>query len=146
MSFLFYATHWLIITMSLPKMSFMKKKRNKRPMVHIAHLRNQFKLINTFTRDMIIPQWSKEEKDIYLSRSPFWKLNRPYLFKVKFPTSKVTLCQVWLKLDQWVLRRRLLNFVNVFLLLRYYLFLKKGMALHLYKLESPLPKDALWQV
>ena len=38
------------------------------------------------------------------------------------------------------------NFVNVFSLFRYYLPLEKGGALHLNKLESPLPKDALCQV
>ena len=37
-------------------------------------------------------------------------------------------------------------FVNVFLLFRYYLPLEKGVALHLNKLESSLPKDALCQV
>ena len=39
-----------------------------------------------------------------------------------------------------------LNFVNVFLLYRNYLPLEKGGALHLHKLESPSPKDALCQV
>ena len=38
------------------------------------------------------------------------------------------------------------NFVNVFLLFRYFLPLEKGGALHLYKLEYPSPKDALCQV
>ena len=39
-----------------------------------------------------------------------------------------------------------LNFVNVFSLFRNYLPLEKGGALHLNKLESPLPNDALCQV
>ena len=39
-----------------------------------------------------------------------------------------------------------LNFVNVFSLFRYYFPLKKGAALHMNKLESPSPKDALCQV
>ena len=51
------------------------------------------------------------------------------------------LCQIWLKLVQWFWKR-FLNFVNVFSLLRYHLHLEKGMALHLNKLESPLPKGA----
>ena len=38
------------------------------------------------------------------------------------------------------------NFVNVFSLFRNYLPLEKGGALHLNKLESPSPKDALCQV
>ena len=44
---------------------------------------------------------------------------------------------------KWFWRRRFLNFVNVF---RNYLPLEKGGALHLNKLESPSPKDALCQV
>ena len=56
-----------------------------------------------------------------------------------------SLHQVWLKLTQWFLRR-ILNFVNAFLLFHYHLSLEKGRALHLNKLESPLPKDALCQV
>ena len=39
-----------------------------------------------------------------------------------------------------------LKFVNVFSHFQYYLSLEKGVALHLYKLESPSPKDALCQV
>ena len=47
---------------------------------------------------------------------------------------------------QWFWRRRFLNFVNLFSLFPNYLLLEKGGALHLNKLESPLPKDALCQV
>ena len=39
-----------------------------------------------------------------------------HLNKFKFPSPKDALCQVWLKLAQWFLRRRFLKFVNVFLL------------------------------
>ena len=59
---------------------------------------------------------------------------------------RFALCQVCLKLAQWCWRRRLLNFVNVFSQLRNYLPLEKGWALHLNKLESPSPKNALCQV
>ena len=59
---------------------------------------------------------------------------------------KDALCQVWLKLAQWFWRRRFLNFVNVFSLFPNYLPFEKGGALHLNKLESPSPKDALCQV
>ena len=52
----------------------------------------------------------------------------------------------WLKLARWFWRRRFLNFVNVFLLFPNYLPFEKGEALHLNKLESPSPKDALCQV
>ena len=67
----------------------------------------------------------------------------PSLNKLKSPSPKDALCQVWLKLAQWFLRRRFLNFVNVFLLFPYYLPLENGVTLHLNKLESPLSKDAL---
>ena len=69
-----------------------------------------------------------------------------HLNKQEFPSPKDALCQVWLKLAQWFWRRRFFNFVNVFSLFRNYLPLEKGGALHLNKLESPLPKDALCQV
>ena len=59
---------------------------------------------------------------------------------------KDALCQVWLKLALWFLRRRVLKFINVFSLFRYYLPLENGGALYLNKLESSLPKDALCQV
>ena len=49
--------------------------------------------------------------------------------------------RVMLKLAQWSLRRWFLNILNRTLLFRYYLPLKKAVALHLNKLESPLPKD-----
>ena len=45
-----------------------------------------------------------------------------------------------------ILKNTILKFVNVFWLFRYYLPLEKGVALHLNKYESPLPKDALCQV
>ena len=51
------------------------------------------------------------------------------------------MCQVWLKLAQWFWRRRFFNFVNAFSLFRNYLLLEKSGALHLNKLESPLPKN-----
>ena len=69
-----------------------------------------------------------------------------HLNELEFPSHKDVLCQVWLKLVQWFWRRRFFNFVNVFSLLRNYLPFEKGGALHLNKLESPLPKDALCQV
>ena len=68
-----------------------------------------------------------------------------HLKKLEFPSPNDALCQVWLKLGQWFLRR-FLKFVNVFSLFHYYLTLDKGGALHSNKLESSLPKDALWRV
>ena len=69
-----------------------------------------------------------------------------HLNKRESPSPKDALSQVWLKLAQWFWRRRFLNFVNVFSLFPNYLPFEKGGALHLNKLESPLPKDALCQV
>ena len=45
-----------------------------------------------------------------------------------------------------VLEKKIFNFVNVFLLFGNYLSLEKGGALHLNKLESRSPNDALYQV
>ena len=69
-----------------------------------------------------------------------------YLNKFEFSLPKKALCHVWLKLAQWIWRRRFFNFVNVFSLFRNYLPLAKGRALHLNKLDSPSPKDTLCQV
>ena len=66
-----------------------------------------------------------------------------HLIKLETPLPKDSLCQVCSKLAKRFRRRRFLNIFNRNLLFRYYLPLKKGMALHLNKLETPLPKDAL---
>ena len=85
-----------------------------------------------------------------------FSLFRNYLFleeggalhwnKLESPSPKDALCQVWMKLAQWFWRRRFFSVVNVFSLFRNYLPLEKSGALHLNKLECPLPKDALCQV
>ena len=46
--------------------------------------------------------------------------------KLESPSPKNSLCQVWLKLAEWFLRRRFFNFVNVFSLFRNYLPLEKA--------------------
>ena len=79
----------------------------------------------------------------YIPLEKGWAL---HLNKLKSSSPKRALCQVWLKLVQWFWRRRFLNFVSVFSLFRSYLPLGKGGALHLNKLESPSPKEALCQV
>ena len=79
----------------------------------------------------------------------FWELNGSsilHLNKFKFPSPKDTLFHVWLKLVQWYRRKRIKSFVNVFSLSRNYLPLKKGVTLHLSKLQSSSTKDALCQV
>ena len=69
-----------------------------------------------------------------------------HLKKLESPSPENALCQDWLKLAQWFWRRRFLNFVNVLSLFRNYLPLEKGGTFHLHKLESPSPRDALYQV
>ena len=69
-----------------------------------------------------------------------------HLNKHESPSPRDVYCQVWLNMIQWVWRRRIFYLVKVFLLFLYYLPLEKDKALHLNKLESPLPKDALYQV
>ena len=88
-------------------------------------------------------RWLREEKNHYLLYENLMVL---HLYKLESPSSKDALWQVLFKLVQWFLRRKFLNFVNVFLLFRNYLPLEKGMTLHFNKLESPSPKDALCQV
>ena len=77
---------------------------------------------------------------------PLKKGGAIHLNKLESSSPKNALCQVSLNLALWLLRRKFLKFVNIFLLFRYYLPLEKGVALHLNKLESPSPKDALCQV
>ena len=74
---------------------------------------------------------------------PLEKGGAVHLNKLESHSPKDALCQVWLKLAQWFWRRRFFNFVIVFSLFRNYLPLEKGGALHLNKLISPSPKDAL---
>ena len=111
---------------------------NKRPMGHIAHLRKQFKSLNKY--NLIITLIKRRKKKLYE------KLLVLHLQKFESPSPKDALCQVWLKLAQWFWLRGFFNFINVFWLFQNYLPLEKGRALHLNKLKSPSPKDALCQV
>ena len=108
---------------------------NKRPMGHIAHLRKQFKSLNKY--DYIITLIKRRKKKLYE------KLLVLHLQKFESPSPKDALCQVWVKLAQWFWLRGFFNFINVFWLFQNYLPLEKGRALHLNKIESPSPKDAL---
>ena len=141
-------------------------------MGHIDHLRKQFKSLNKYDYIITLKFESPSPKDAlcqvglklaqWLWRSRFlnfvnvFSLFRIYLplekggalhfQKLEFPLPKDALCQVWLKLAQWFWRRRFLNFIIYFSLFRNYHPPEKGTALHLNKLESPSPKDALCQV
>jgi hypothetical protein len=67
------------------------------------------------------------------------------LNKLKSPSPKDDLCQVWSNLAQWFWRR-FLNDPTPFLYFCEYLPFEEGLALYLNKLESSLPKDNLYQV
>ena len=82
---------------------------NKRPMGHIAQLRKQFKSLNKY--DYIITLIQRIKKKLYEN------LLVLHLNKLESPSSKDSLCQVWLKLAQWFWRRDFFNFVNVFSLI-----------------------------
>ena len=69
-----------------------------------------------------------------------------HLKKSESASLKDALNQVRLKFALWFLRKKLLKFVNVISLFLYYIPLDKGVALFWNKLESPIPKDALYQV
>ena len=77
---------------------------------------------------------------------PLEKRETLHLNTLESSSPKNALWQIWLKLAQWFWSRRFFNFVNVFSLCPNYLLLETGRALHLNKLESPLPKDNLCQV
>ena len=88
-----------------------------------------FNSVNVF---LLFCNYLPFEKDVFL-----------HLDKLESLSPKNALCQFWLKLAQWFWRRRFSNFVNIFSLFLNYLPLEKGGALHLNKLESPSPKEAL---
>ena len=67
--------------------------------------------------------------------------------KLKSLSPKDALCQVWLKLAVWFLKKKIFKVCQcVFSLFRNYLPLEMGRALHLIKLEFPSLKDVLCQV
>ena len=101
--------------------------------------KTSWKSINTY-------DYHNVDKEKKISSFTLWELNGSSFEQIEFPSPKDALWQVWLKLVQWFLRKRFLNFVNVFLLFSNYLPLEKDGGLHLNKFESPSPKDALWQV
>ena len=104
-------------------------------MGHIAHLRKQFISINTY--DYIITLIKRRKKPL-LSK---WELIGSSFEETWIPIIQGCLCQDWLKFAQWFLRRGFFN-----LSMYVYLPSEKGGALHLNKLESPSPMDALYQV
>ena len=123
---------------------------NKRPMGHIAHLRtssNQWNSIHLSGVMIILWNWpsSSGGEDHYISRMYFcnfviisqcglsiWTNLNPLYPRMLLPSL--------VENGHWYYRRRFLNFVNVFSLLRNYLTLEKGGVLHLNKLIYPSSK------
>ena len=111
-------------------------------MGHIAHLRKQFKSINTYDYIMtLIKRW--KNKNIINFMRIYWffiwtNLNplHPRMLCAKFGWN-------WLSGSG---EEDIFNLVNGFSQFHNYLPLEKGGALYLNKLESPSPKDALCQV
>ena len=86
---------------------------------------------------------------VFLLFCDYLPLEKGYLFrlnKLESPPPKDDLCQVWLKLAQWFWRRRFLNDPTLFLHFCDYLPFEEDLVLYLNKLESPSPKDNLYQV
>ena len=75
-------------------------------MGHIAHLRKQFKSLNKYDYIIIIiiTLIQRIKKKLYDN------LLVLYLNKLESPSPKNALCQVWLKLAQWVLEKKILKF------------------------------------
>jgi hypothetical protein len=61
---------------------------------------------------------------------PLERGNPLHLNKLEYPTPKDDLCQVWLKLEQWFWRRRVLNDPTPFLHFCNYLPLEEDLALY----------------
>jgi hypothetical protein len=77
---------------------------------------------------------------------PFKKGSPLDLNKRESPRPKDDLCQVWFKLAQWFWRRRFLYDPTPILHFCEYLPFEEDLALYLNKLESPSPKDDLYQL
>ena len=98
--------HYLILNCYAYRNPF---KNNKRPMGHIAHLRKQFKSINTY--DYIIMLIMRRKKTLLTS----WEFIGSSFEQTWIPfTEADALCLVWLKLAQWFWRRSFLKVVNLF--------------------------------
>ena len=75
---------------------------NKRPMCHIANLRKQLIQHINLTHDYHNGNWEKKKNDYLLYKN--WMVL--HLNKLESPSTKNALCEVWLKLAQWLWGRR----------------------------------------
>ena len=83
---------------------------------------------------------------VFRNYPPLEKGRALHLNKLESPSSKDALCLVWLKLARWFWRKKILNFVNFVDAIWLLSPLGNVGALHLNKLESPLPKMKMWKV
>ena len=109
-------------------------------MGHTAHWRKQFKSIDTYDYTITL---IKRRKKTFLTLLEFIGSS---FEETWIPFTQGCLVPNLVEIGPVVWRRRFFNFVNVFSLFRNYLPFEKGGALHLIKIESPSPKDALCQV
>ena len=103
-------------------------------------LNNSFKFIISLCF-MCYPDFWNTRLIYQITRGPL----ATSLNKLESPLLKDALYQVWLKLPFGSWEKKFISSMY-FSLFRYYLPLKKGVALQSNKLESPSPKDALCQV
>ena len=88
-------------------------------LVEIAPIVLEKKLLNFVNVFSLFPKYLPVEKD--------WVF---HFSKVEFPSPKDAVCQVWLKMTQWFLRR-FINFVSVFSQFRNYLSLENSVNLEI---------------
>ena len=72
----------------------------------------------------------------YLVIISLGKGHGPSFTKLASPSSMNTLFHVWLTLAYWFLRRRFLNFINVFSLFAYCIPLEKSVVRHLSNIDT----------
>ena len=122
------------------KLSYPLFKPNKRPLGHIAHIRKQFKSINTYDYIIMLIKWRKINIINFM---------RIYWFFIWTNLNPIHPRMLWARLVEIgsvILEKRFFNFVNVFSLSLNYSPWKRTRAIHSIKLESPSPKDAFGQV
>ena len=78
--------------------------------------------------------------------SPLWKGLGPSFEQTLIPFTQGCFVPGLVEIGPVVLKKKISKYFHVILLFHFYLPFKKGVALHLNKLESPPPKDALCQV
>ena len=107
-------------------------RNNKRPMWHMAHLRNQFKAINTFEQsyDCIITLNTRGKKRYLPQERMIFICKTVSLLHLRM------LCAILVGIGSDSGEEDFLNLVNVLFLFHYIILLKKGVVLRLNKNES----------